>query len=353
LKTKAIGAAALSASAAFSNGGQTKEKEKTMVIDMHSHMEVPEAEALLPEKPSVISSPMSPASAAHQKRLIAMLKDQLENPERRIADMDKAGIGLSILSMAPSQMFYSLEGKLAIDVVRKQNEKIAAVVKKYPKRFLGMATVPLQDPGAAAAELERAVRELDMRGVQIASNVTGQYLGEQKFLPFFEKAEALDVPIFIHPTNVAGADRTKFYYFNNLIGNPLETTITAGQLIFSGIFDRYPNLKIVLAHAGGMLPFNIDRWGHGWKVRPECQEFIKKSPVEYMKNFFYDAISHGPATLRFLISRVGVDRVVMATDYPYDMGDLDPLKSIKAAKLTAQETENIVSKNAMALYKIV
>lgn len=347
MKTASIKAAVRSASP-----GLTKGKKKIMVIDMHSHMEVPEAEAMLPEKPSVISSPMSAASAAHQQRLVALLKDQLENPERRIADMDKAGIGMTILSMAPSQMFYHLEGSLAIEVVRKQNERIAAVVQKYPERFLGMANVPLQNPGIAAAELERAVKELKMKGVQIASNVQGQYLGEPKFLPFFEKAATLDVPIFIHPTNVAGADRTKFFYFNNLIGNPLDTTITAGQLIFSGIFDRFPTLKIVLAHAGGMLPYNIDRWGHAWKVRPECQEFIKKSPVEYMKKFYYDTISHGPATLRFLISRVGVERVVMATDYPYDMGDLDPLRSIKGAKLTAQVTEKIVSRNVKALYKI-
>jgi aminocarboxymuconate-semialdehyde decarboxylase len=239
--------------------GQTRGNKKIVAIDMHSHMEVPEAVAMLPEKPSVTSSPMSAASAAHQQRLVASLKDQLENPERRITDMDKAGIGLSILSMAPGQMFYKLEGSLAINVARKQNEMIAAVAQKYPKRFLGMATVPLQNPGVAAAELERAVKELKMKGVQIASNVTGQYLGEPKFLPFFEKAAALDVPIFIHPTNVAGADRTKFFYFNNLIGNPLDTTITAGQLIFSGIFDRFPNLKIVLAHAGGMLPWSLSR----------------------------------------------------------------------------------------------
>jgi aminocarboxymuconate-semialdehyde decarboxylase len=322
------------------------------VIDMHSHMEVPEAVAMLPEKPPIAASYLSAASAAHQQRIHVMLKDQLENPERRIADMDNAGIDLTILSMSPNQMFYNLEGDLAVDVARKQNDQIAATVQKYPKRFLGMATVPLQNPKASAKELERAVRKLKMKGVQIASNVGGQYLGEKKFLPFFEKVAALDVPILIHPSNVAAAERMKFFYFNNLIGNPLDTTITAGQMIFSGLFDRYPDLKIVLSHAGGMLPWNIDRWGHGYKVRPECKEIIKKSPVEYMKKFYYDTISHGPETLRFLISRVGIDRVVMATDYPYDMGDLTPLKSLKAAKLTAKETAQIVSKNTMALYKI-
>jgi aminocarboxymuconate-semialdehyde decarboxylase len=145
-------------------------------------MEVPEAVAMLPEKPSVTSSPMSAASAAHQQHLIEGLKDQLENPERRIADMDKAGIDLTVLSMSPGQMFYNLEGSLAVVVARKQNERIAAIVQKYPKRFLGMATVPLQNPSDAAAELERSVKELKMKGVQIASNVKGQYLGEPKLM---------------------------------------------------------------------------------------------------------------------------------------------------------------------------
>jgi aminocarboxymuconate-semialdehyde decarboxylase len=250
------------------------------------------------------------------------------------------------------QFFYDLEGDLAVAVARKQNDRIAATVQKHPKRFLGMATVPLQNPEASAKEIERAVRELKMKGVQIGSNVRGRYLGEERFLPFFEKVAELDVPIFIHPGNVAAADRMKFFYFNNLIGNPLDTTITAGQMIFSGLFDRYPDLKIVLAHAGGMLPWNIDRWGHGYAVRPECREVIKKSPVEYMKNFYYDTITHGPETLRFLISRVGIGRVVMATDYPYDMGDLTPLKSLEAAKLTSRQTEKVASTNAKALYKI-
>ncbi|HSR14063.1 MAG TPA: amidohydrolase family protein, partial [Thermodesulfobacteriota bacterium] len=311
LHAAAMGAAAGAASAASAAEKRDTMKKKTPVIDMHSHMEVPEAVALLPEKPAAASSPTSAASAAHQERLFQMLKDQLQNPEKKIEDMDKAGIDVSIISLAPPQMFYNLEGALAVDVVRKQNETIAGVAQKYPARFLAMATVPLQSPDAAAQELDRAVRELKMKGVQVASNVRGQYLGEPKFLPFFETAAKLDIPVFIHPTNVAGTDRMKFFYFSNLVGNPLDTTITAGHLIFSGIFDRLPNLKIVLAHAGGMLPYNIDRWGHGWEVRPEFREILKKSPVEYIRNFYYDTITHGPATLKFLLSRVGVDRIVM------------------------------------------
>jgi aminocarboxymuconate-semialdehyde decarboxylase len=351
LKTAAIGAAVVSASAGLPKDGEAQEK-KLMTIDMHSHMAIPAAVDLLPEKPKPLSSPLSAKSAAHQERLVEMLKDQLENPERRIADMEKMGIDVTIISIAPPQLFYNLEGDLAINVSRKQNEQIAVTVQKYPKKFAGMATVPLQNPEVAAKELERAVVELKLKGVQIGSNVRRKYLGDPSFLPFFEKAAALDVPIFIHPTDTAGADRMKDYYFPNVIGNPLDTTITAGTLVFSGIFDRLPNLKIVLAHAGGLLPYNIDRWDHGFKVRPECQEFIKKPPTTYIKNFYYDTISHGPKTLQFLISRVGVDRVVMATDYPYDMGDMTPVKSVNAVKLTVRDREKILSKNVISLFKL-
>lgn len=319
-----------------------------MVIDMHSHIEIPEVFDLLPATSHSypIASPRIQGYSEKEAR------EQLSNPDRRIADMEKAGISMSILSNAPGQFSYILEGNLAIDVSRKINDEIARIVQKYPGKFRGMAHVPLQNVAASISELERAVRDLKLCGVHVASNVMGRYLGEQSFIPFFEKVVELDIPVFIHPNNVAGADRMREYYFQNLIGNPLDTTIAAGMLIFSGIFDHLPGLKIILAHAGGFLPYNIDRWRHGFEVRPECRDFLRKSPESYMNNFYYDTISHGPTTLQFLISRVGSGRVLMATDYPYDMGDLTPLQSIGAAKLTATDKERILSKNSLTLFKI-
>ncbi|MFC1936966.1 amidohydrolase family protein [Chloroflexota bacterium] len=329
---------------------QTEEKEKTpmITIDMHSHIEIREVFALLPEAPPPRRNESLHVQAYSEKEA----RDQLSNPDRRIADMEKAGISMTILSNAPGQFLYNLEGNLAVDVSRKINDGIAAIGQRYPTKLLGMAHVPLQNIEASVSELERAVRDLKLKGVHVASNVMGRYLGDRSFLPFFEKVAALDVPVFVHPTNVAGADRMREYYFGNLIGNPLDTTIAAGTLIFSGIFDRLPGLKIILAHAGGFLPYNIDRWSHGFVVRPECREFLKNSPEMYMKHFYYDTISHGPVTLRFLISRVGAERVLMATDYPYDMGDMTPLQSIQAAKLSARDKERILSKNCHSLFKI-
>jgi aminocarboxymuconate-semialdehyde decarboxylase len=322
-------------------------------VDMHSHIEIPEVFDLLPERYKILPSDLGQKSAVQQERLLVSIREQLCFPERKIKDMQKMGINVTILSITPSQFFYHLDESLVLDVCRIQNDRISEIVQKFPKRFVGMATVPLQNVEVAIKELGRAIIDLKLKGVEIGSNVGARYLGDPHFWPFFEKVKALDVPIFIHPVNVAGAERMKDFYFSNLIGNPLDTTITAAHLIFSGTLDRFPGLKIILSHAGGQIPYIIGRLEHGFEVRPECQEAIKKSPGEYLRQFYFDTISHSPDTLRFLISRVGAERVLMGTDYPYDMGDMNPLQSLESVSgLTAKEKQKIVGQNAISLYRI-
>lgn len=356
LKTAAVGAAALSVST-FPKISQGAEKPKgsssQLKIDMHSHIEIPEAVDLLTEKPKVVAAPLADKSYAYQQSLVAKITPQLRDPERKIADLQEMGLDMIILSILPSQFFYNLQGDLALKVCRFQNDRIASIVQKYPKKFRGMANVPIQNVEAAVMELERAVRELKLTGVEIGSNLNGKYLGDPSFRPFFEKARALDIPVYIHPHNPPGTDRMKDYYFMNILGFPLDTTLTAGSIIFSGTFDQLPGLKIILSHAGGYLPYIIGRMEHGFKVRPECQEIIQKSPVEYMKMFYYDTIAHSPNGLRFLISTVGADHVLLGTDYPYDMGDFKPLQSINAVKgLSAKDKEKIIGKNAQILFNL-
>lgn len=321
-----------------------------MKVDVHSHIEIPDAAALLPVGLETTPSPLSVESAAYQKRHNQAIRDQILNPERKIADMKEMGLDMTVLSITPSQFFYHADGALAVRVARAQNDRIAALVGRYPQKFIGAATVPMQNVDAAVAELERSIIELKLQGVEIGSNIGGRYLGDPIFLAFFEKARALNVPVFIHPCNVAGAERMADFYLPNLIGNPLDTTITAASLIFSGIFDRFPGLKIVLEHAGGHLPYIIGRFAHGWKVRPECRKFIQRSPADYLGEFYFDTIAHGPEALKFLISRVGAGRVLIGTDHPYDMGDTDPLGSLAAVTgLTPEEKEMIAGGNAVSL----
>jgi len=201
--------------------------------------------------------------------LTLSLKDQLENPERRIADMEEMRLDLSVISIAPPHFYYNLDGEVAVAFTQRQNNRLAEIVRAYPGKFIGMATVPLQNVKAAAAEMERAVLDLNLKGVEVGSNIRGRYLGDPLFWPFYEKVAGLDVPIFIHPRDVAGSERLKDFYFGNLIGNPLDTTIAAAHIIFSGVLDRFPGLKFILSHAGGQLPYICGRFRHGFNVRPE------------------------------------------------------------------------------------
>lgn len=323
-----------------------------MRIDCHSHIEIPEAISFLPKNTDPLAS-VSPKSKLIQEQLTLSLRDQLENPDRRIADMEKMRLDLTILSIAPPHFYYNLEGEEAIGFAQRQNNRLAEISRAYPDRFVSMATVPLQNVEAAVAEMERAVVDLDMRGVEVGSNIRGRYLGDPVFWPFYEKVASLDVPIFIHPRDVAGSERMKDFYFGNLIGNPLDTTIAAAHIIFSGVLDRFPGLKIILSHAGGCLPYICGRFRHGFDVRPECKEVIKKSPLDYVKKFYFDTITHDSESLRFLISRVGADHVLIGTDYPYDMGDLDPVRTLEElTELSADQSSKIMGENAASLFKI-
>lgn len=323
-----------------------------MRIDCHSHIEIPEAISFLPKIIDPLAS-VSPKSKLIQEQLTLALKDQLENPDRRIADMEKMRLDMTVLSIAPPHFYYNLEGEVAIAFAQRQNNRLADIARTYPDRFVSMATVPLQNVEAAVVEMERAVLNLNMKGVEVGSNIQGRYLGDPLFWPFYEKVAELDVPIFIHPRDVAGSERMKDFYFGNLIGNPLDTTIAAAHIIFSGVLDRFPGLKIILSHAGGHLPYICGRLRHGFDVRPECKEIIKTSPLDYVKKLYFDTITHDSDTLRFLISMVGADHVLIGTDYPYDMGDLDPVRTVEELTgLSADQSAKIMGGNAASLFKI-
>jgi aminocarboxymuconate-semialdehyde decarboxylase len=176
-------------------------------------------------------------------------------------------------------------------------------------------------------------------------------LGDEAFWPIYNVLEELNVPIFIHPHHVAGMDRLEDFYLSNLIGNPLDTTIAATQLIFSGVLERYPGLKIILAHAGGQLPYIIGRIEHGYQVRPECKEKVRRSPMAFFKNFYFDIITHNLDALQYLIRIAGSDHVLLGSDYPYDMGDPNPVETVsKLTGIKAADRRKILRENAIALF---
>ncbi len=268
---------------------------------------------------------------------------------RRLADMDAAAVDMHVLSVSPQTWLYGQEGAVAAAAAAIQNDEIARHVKEHPDRFAGIATLPMQAPEAAAAELRRAMTKLGLHGAMIGSNVGGKNLDDPSFEPLWATAAELDAFMMIHPGNVAGADRLRAYYLGNLIGNPLDTTIAGACLIFGGVMERYPKLNFVMVHGGGFIPYQGGRWVHGWRVRPEPKLHLKHSPQKYLDRFFYDTITHSKAACEFLVSSVGAHRVFLGSDYPYDMGMPDCVRHVRALDIAAADRDKILGGHAAAI----
>lgn len=269
--------------------------------------------------------------------------------ERRFADLDRAKFDMQLLTVLPQTVAYDEEASLGLTLSQIQNEQIAALVKKYPDRFLGLATVPLQAPEDAAAELERAMTTLGLRGMMIGSNVDGRNFDDPALEPVWARADELEAFIFIHPTTTAGGDRVKDYYLRNFIGNPLDTTIAAASLVFGGVLERHPTLKIYLSHGGGFIPYQKHRFIHGWGERDEPQKTLKVSPEASLDRFLFDTILHGRKPLEFLIAEAGADRVLLGSDYPYDMGQYDGVDLVSSLDIAEADKAKILAGNARRL----
>jgi aminocarboxymuconate-semialdehyde decarboxylase len=277
----------------------------------------------------------------------------LTSIETRLADMDKMGIDIQAISPAPFQYNYWAEPELGLQSARLVNERIASIVQDHPDRFVGLGTVPLQAPALAVAELERMVRQLDLRGVEICTNVAGAELSDDRFRPFFAKAEELGIVVFMHPSGFTQGDRLSDHYFINVIGNPLDSTVAVSHLIFGGVLDAYPKLKLVIAHGGGFLPAYSGRMDHAHGARTDCRRCIKKKPTSYLKRLYFDTIVFTEHQLEYLVRQWGSDHILLGTDYPYDMGMYDPVAFVEGArKLSRDERTRIVGGNAAKLLKI-
>jgi aminocarboxymuconate-semialdehyde decarboxylase len=260
--------------------------------------------------------------------------DRSWSAARRIEDMDRLGIGLQALSPPPVMVCYWAEAGANEAFARMQNENVAGVVARYPDRFVGMATVPLQDPARAVAELRYCRERLGLRAVEIGSCPAGRDFDDPELFPFFEACAALDVAIFVHPAvPLVGQERLTKYYFPLIVGNPLETAVAVSKLIYGGVLERLPDLRICFAHGGGAFPFTLARLDHGWAVRPEGRAAIPRAPREYARRIWVDSLTLGAANLRFIVDELGMDRVVMGSDYPFDMGADDPVRAAASAGL--------------------
>jgi aminocarboxymuconate-semialdehyde decarboxylase len=274
------------------------------------------------------------------------------NLEKRIQDMDSSGIGVQALS-APPMYMSGFDDEVAVEVSRILNDGIAEAVNAYPDRFVGLATVPLQCPKAAAEELKRAMKQPCMKGVQIGTSVNDKNLDASELWLFYERAQELNAFILIHPINVQGAERMSNYHLSNLIGNPSATSLAIASLIFGGVLEKFPRLMLCFAHAGGFAPYQIGRLEHGYRVRPECREKISRPPSEYFKLLYFDTITHYEPALTYLIKSVGSDHVLLGSDYPYDMADFDPVHSVEELKtVSSRDKRKVLWENAAKLLNI-
>jgi len=276
--------------------------------------------------------------------------DEFFDPAAKIASMDRKGLDVSIISPAPIVYFYWLDADAGLEAAQLINDGIANMARAFPDRLMGMGTLPMQIPDAAVAELERIVKQHGFRGVEIGTSVGEAQLADKRFRPVLRRAQELNVFIFAHPYSNSAVCNLDDYYLSNLIGNPLQSTIMASHLLFSGVLDELKKLRICLAHGGGYLPYQIGRLNHGHAVRKETRALTQTKPNTLLRRFYYDALTHDPRALRYLIDLVGADRVVIGTDAPFDMGEERPIEMInKVARLGAQDREQIFSKTALRL----
>jgi len=326
-------------------------------IDIHCHLATPASRDVVESHRRPEYEPydyyMGQDSVEHNKEMFPSIKDQLTVPSSRIEHMDRMGIDVQGLSTFVSEYFYWAPAGAAAESAKMQNDRLAAAVSDHPDRFVPVgATVPLQDADRAIAEMDRAVDELGFKGLQIGGTVDGRNLDEPRFRPFWEAVEAKGVPVILHPNGYPESSRFSDYFLVNCIGNPLETMVSVTRMIFSGLFEEHPGIKLVLLHGGGYLPFYSSRSDHTWKVRPETRRAIPDHPPShYMKMFYYDTMVFQPLYLRHLIDVVGVDHVMLGTDYPFDMSETDPIGLINAVEgLDDADREAISGGNAARLY---
>jgi aminocarboxymuconate-semialdehyde decarboxylase len=321
-------------------------------IDIHAHF-VPEGYLRLietegaPHGVSLKRDPRGPIIMVGQVPF-GPITPAYHDLDVRLRAMDAQSVAIPALSLMPPMVYWA-DADLGLRLARVVNDAIAAAVRAHPDRLVGLATLPLQAPDAAVAEAGRAITELGLRGVYLGTNVRGADLDDAALAPVFDRVAALGVPVFLHPLNVLGGGRLGAYYLHNLLGNPFDTAVAAARLIFGGVLDRHPALRVCLAHAGGGFPYVMGRLDRGYRVRPECRH-LPRPPSAYVDRLYFDTIAHSPDALRYLIGVVGAERVMLGSDYCFDMGYDDPVGALAAVQpLPAADRDRILGGNARRL----
>jgi aminocarboxymuconate-semialdehyde decarboxylase len=317
-------------------------RPKSPTVDIHSHVAIARAGAFVKPHLDMATIPLAYFADAETRALSQKqeedIRARITGYDERLIDLDAMGVDLQLVLPPPNQCYYTVPIEIAVQASRMVNDGLAEYVAGKPDRFVALGTVPLGDGREAASELERCLRSLGMKGVEILTNVAGRELSEPDFAPFWSKAEALGALVIIHPNGFTDAKRLTRFYFNNVIGNPLETTIALHYLIFDGVLERHPNLKILAVHGGGYLPAYCGRIDHAWGARSDSHGNLPQPPTTYLKKIYFDTVVFTPHQLAELIRLFGADHVIMGTDYPFDMAEYDPIGHVAAVEELDQAT---------------
>jgi aminocarboxymuconate-semialdehyde decarboxylase len=310
----------------------------TPSIDVHTHI-VPENFPPYAGKGRDVPWPsMAEAHACHRHVMISgkvyrTVSDGCWSVPRRIEDMNGTRVALQALSPMPELLSYWLPLEDAKVLIRYLNDQIAAMVERAPQRFIGLGAVPLQDVEVAIRELEYAVRSLKFSGVEIASHVNGTSIGDPRFEPFFAAAEEIGAAIFVHALRPAGQDRIVGPFSEQAVCFPGDIALACASMITGGVGARHPRLRIAFSHGGGAMAMLLPRLVHAWHKLPKAKEELKESPAATARRFYYDQLVFDPAAVRFLIERFGASQIVLGSDYPFNMGDLDPVGALERAQV--------------------
>ncbi|GIY70250.1 2-amino-3-carboxymuconate-6-semialdehyde decarboxylase [Caerostris darwini] len=318
-------------------------------LDMHTHILPPEWPDLKERYGyggflKIVHSKQDPKTATLYKddgKFFRAIESNCWLPEDRIKDMDKTGVNVQLLSTVPVMFNYWAKPEDALDLSRYLNDHLASVVKRHPKRFVGAATVPLQSPELAAQELKRCVNTLGFSSVMIGSHINDWNLDEKKLDPFYKTAEDLACPIFIHPWDMDTTGRMSKYWLPWLVGMPAETTTAICSVIFGGVLERFPNLKLCFAHGAGAFPYTLGRIEHGFNVRPDlCAVECDVPPHRYLSRIYSDSLVHSEESLNLLLKVLTEDNILLGSDYPFPLGEHIPGKLVEDSKHLAKTTKD-------------